>query len=129
MPITNPAALEALVAANLRESPPSISQPVEAPHKGVSKWAQLATLAGHGADAYSTIEALKNPNAVEANPLYGQHPSAGKILGVKGGTAALQMLMQHYLGKKSPGAANALGLGTGAILGGVAAHNLSLKDK
>lgn len=123
----DPKALEALVAMELKNNPPAIEAPAPADRKkGVSKWAQLATLGGHMADAGTTIHALNsNPNAMESNPIYGKHPSAGKILGIKGGTAALQMLMQHMIGKSSPKAANIMGVGTGAALGGVAASNFS----
>lgn len=129
--ITNPAALNAMVAAELAKPSAGIEAPApDAPRKGVSKWAQLATLVGHGADAASTIHTLgANPNAVETNPLYGQYPSAGKILGIKGGEAAMQMLMQHVIGKSHPGIANMLGYGTGIATGGIAAHNMSLAKK
>lgn len=117
--------LDQLVAQELAKPQAAISAP--APKKGVSKWAQLASLAGHAADAGSTIHALNN-GATEANPLYGKHPSPGKVLAIKGGSAAFQALLQHVLGKKSPGTANAIGYGTGAALGGVAINNL-LKAK
>lgn len=128
MPQFDSKALEALVAANLRESPPGISAPAP-PKKGISKWAQLATLGGHTADAMSTIHALKHPDVQELNPVYGNKPSTGKVLGVKGGSAAVQLLMQHLIGKKSPKLANFLGYGTGATLGGVAIHNLTQARK
>ena len=127
MPDLSKAALDALVASNLRESPPAISAP-ESEKKGVSKWAQLAMLAGHGIDAGTTIHALNN-GAEEANPIYGKQPSAGKVLGIKAGSAALQALMQHFIGKKSPGVANALGYGTGAALGAVGINNMINANK
>lgn len=122
-------ALDTLVADSIRENPPAVSAPPpEAKKKGVSKWAQLATLGGHMADAGTTIHAL-NQGAMETNPLYGENPSAGKVLGMKGGTAALQMLLQHFLGKKNPTAANVLGYGTGAAMGGVAGWNMAQANK
>ena len=127
MPDLSKAALDALVAANLRESPPTISAPADE-KKGVSKWAQLASIAGHGIDAGTTIHAL-NKGAMEGNPLYGEQPSAGKVLGIKAGSAALQALMQHFIGKKSPGVANALGYGTGIGLGAIGINNMINANK
>lgn len=129
MPVFDPKSLQDAVEASLANSPPGISAPAQEPaRKRVSPWAQLATGVGHGADAGSTIYAL-NHGGVEGNPIYGSRPSAGKIAAIKGGTAAMQMLMQHIIGKSHPGLANAMGFGTGAGLGGVAAHNLSMTKK
>lgn len=124
MPIFDPKSLQAAVEASLANTPPGLEAPAPDRPKHVSPWAQFATLAGHGADAASTIYALKQ-GASEANPLYGEHPSAGKVAAVKGGTAALQMLMQHFVGKSHPGLANAMGFGTGIGMGGIAAHNFN----
>lgn len=122
--------LERLVAAELAKPAPAISAPAPEQRKGVSKWAQLAALTGHGADAASTVYALKQPGMAEANPLYGSaNPSTGRVLGMKAGSAALSYLMQHLLGKKSPGLANAIGYGTGIGMGGVAAHNMMQVQK
>jgi hypothetical protein len=127
MPTFDPKSLHQAVEASLATSPAEASAPAP-PRRGVSKWAQLATLGGHAADAGSTIYAL-NHGGLEGNPIYGEHPSMGKIAAVKGGSAALQMLLQHVIGKSSPTAANVMGFGTGAALGGVAAHNLSVAKK
>ena len=124
------AALDSLVAAELNKPRVEVSAPAPPPEKkGVSKWAQLATLAGHAADAASTIHALRQPGLREGNPIFGDNPSAGKIAGVKAGGAALQMLLQHYIGKRAPKATNIIGFGTGAALGGLAAHNMIQANK
>ena len=119
------AMLDALVARELAKPQAAYEQPAqEPPKKGVSKWAQLATGIGHGIDAGTTIHAMNTPGMVETNTkVYGSHPSTGRILGIKGGSAAIQMLLQHFLGKKSPNLANALGYGTGAAMGAVGALN------
>ena len=35
------------------------------------------------ADGYTTMRALDNPDNYETNPLYGEHPSDGKIIAIK----------------------------------------------
>ena len=97
--------------------------------KSVSKWAQLATALGHGGDAASTIYGLNQDGVEEKHPLYGNHPSAAKILGIKGSTAALQMLFQHWAGKRNPKAANIAGFSTGAALGALTASNIHQANK
>lgn len=80
------------------------------------------------ADGLSTVHSISN-GATEMNPIYGKHPSAARVMGTKGAAAALQMLIQHVLGKEHPKAANILGYTTGGALGGVALHNLNQANK
>lgn len=123
------AALDALVAAELTKPQASVSAPAPPPDKkGVSKWAQLATLGGHMGDAASTIY-VQNKGGRDLNPVFGDHPSNAKVIGVKSGSAALQMLLQHLLGKRHPKLANGLGYGTGIGLGAVTAHNINVGKK
>lgn len=119
--------LERLVAEELAKPSPAATAPAPE-RKRVSPWAQLATVAGNAFDAGTTIHAL-NQGAMEGNPMYGDHPSAGKVLGIKAGTTAAQLLLQHLLGKKSPGAANAMGFATGGLMGGIGAWNLTQANK
>ena len=124
-------ALDGLVANSLKESPPAISSPAPpAENKGTSKWAILASILGDSADAFSTVQALKHPNIREANPLFGERPSAGKVIGLKAGAAALKALGEWGLGKMGhPTMGNILGYGSGAAMGGVAAQNMMQLEK
>lgn len=123
MPQFDAKSMEALVAASLRDSPPSVRAAAEPKKKGASKWALGASLLGDAADAASTVYA-RNRGAVEKNPLLGSHPSTGKVLAFKAGTGALKALLTHALGKKHPKAANILGGVNGAVNGAVAVHNV-----
>lgn len=107
-------------APDFREHPPVPNEP-----QGWSRGSRWANLLGNIADAGSTIYALQNPNAHEANPLFGEHPSAAKILAVKGAGTLLQQLLFQALAKKGhPKLANILGYTSGGVLGGIAANNI-----
>lgn len=123
----SPQALAALVAAS--NPPAEVRQAdVEAKPKKSPAWATLASVLGPLADGASTAWAMNQsgPNAriQERNPLYGSNPSAGKIMGIKAGQAALQGLLTHLIGKRSPTAAKIIGAGTGAIHGTVTGMNI-----
>lgn len=123
----DPKALQSLVAAQLQNSPPAeVREAPEQPKKGASWWAHLANAGGAAADLGSTMYALKQPGLREANPIYGDNPSMGKIMGAKAGTAALSALMMHFMPHKL---ANVMGVGSGLFQGGIAAHNLSEVNK
>lgn len=85
--------------------------PAEAPareKKPLSKAAIGALVGGHGLDAVSTLMALDR-GAVESNPLLGDQPSAGKLLGVKAGTVALSVFLAKLLANQGhPKIANAV---------------------
>lgn len=122
-------ALNELVAMELAKPQATIEAPAPTPPKKVSKWAQIATAVGAGLDTGSTIYALNKPGVEELNPIYGKHPSATKMIGIRGGLTALQMLAQDFLGKQSPKLANALGFGSGAVSTGAAIHNINAAKK
>lgn len=82
----------------------------------------LMLLGGNAADAGSTIYAL-NHGAREANPVLGSHPSAAKVLAMKGAGTAAQWLVLKLLAKEHPKLANGIAKGVGIGLGAVGAHN------
>lgn len=128
MPQFDAKALNELVARELAKPEAGVTAPAPERPKRISPWAQLATIAGHSADIGTTVHALKK-GAKEQNPIYGENPSLGKLVGIKAGGAALQVLLQQMLGKKNPKIANALGYGAGAAMAGLAAHNISQAKK
>ena len=101
--------------------------PQAAPHSGVGIGPYAAMLAGQGADAASTAYNYSRGYR-ESNPLYGQDPSLGRIMAVKGLEAGgLAMLMRQLAQHDHPTAAKLLGY-IGGIGGAVpAAINLSQK--
>jgi len=49
------------------------------------------------ADMLTTLDIAKHPNLVEENPLMGQHPSDGKVLGYFAATGVLHYLVTREL--------------------------------
>ncbi len=118
--IADPALLKLLVDADLKANPPT---PPEAKGGGLSKSSLAMLLGGNAADAASTLYALKN-GAKETNPVLGSHPSAAKLLALKGAGVGVQALLLKLLAKEHPKAANVIAKVTGGAMGGLAAHNV-----
>lgn len=83
----------------------------------------LALAAGNGLDAGSTIYAL-NHGARETNPVYGDQPSAAKVLAIKGAGTLAQYLILRALAKRHPKAANLTAKIIGGMTAGVGVKNL-----
>lgn len=80
------------------------------------------------ADMLTTLDIAKHPNLVEENPLMGQHPSDGKVLGYFAATGALHYLVTRELVRENVPAPivqtwEALGIGLEV---GMVAHNYSI---
>lgn len=123
MPMFSPDELRAAVMRKLAEEPAAAV--AEAPAKktgiGIAPYAALA--GGSLADGISTVAALKRPGTYETNPLLSG--GTAEMAAVKGGsTAALLWAMRELAKSGHPTAAKAIGYGGGALLGGLAAHNL-----
>lgn len=99
--------------------------------KRAGKWATLANIMGPLVDGASTMWAMNqsgpNMQVAEGNGIFGKNPSAGKIMGIKAGQAALQGLLSHFArgdqganGAKLSGIANA-GVGTYAAINNIRA--------
>jgi hypothetical protein len=131
------AALDALVAQNLAQdtSRSAISAPAPEKRKGAPAWAQILNIAGPIADGLSTMHVMNQSGpmadgsgyvkGVEANPIYGKNPTAGKIMAVKGGQAALSALVSHFF----PKIAKPLGVANGIVGGAAAGLNLHTANK
>lgn len=130
MPAFDPAMLRAAVMQRLAEHPDEAgaSDPNASPLKaqagiGIAPYAAVA--GGNAADLVSTRIALGRSGAREGNPMLANSSAAG-MTAAKAGSAALVMLIMRQLAKSGhPTAAKALGYGTGAGLGAVAAHNMT----
>jgi len=93
------------------------------PSEGVGPY--LALGGGTAADILSTLYGQKH-GAVESNPIYGGWFS-GKDAAMKAAMSVpMALLMRYEAAHGHPTLAKWLGYGTGAGLGGVAAHNLSV---
>ena len=57
--------------------------------KAVLIWSTLAT----AADAYTTTQALNNPNNCEMNPILGKYPSDGKVIAVAGNMLPIPFIL------------------------------------
>lgn len=123
--VADQALLDMLVAADLEANPPDKAEPTARKLDGVSKGLLIG---GNVADLGSTLYALNN-GARETNPLYGDHPSAAKLLAVKGAGTLLQYILLNKFAKHHPTAANRVAKAIGAGLGGVSAWNLSQVKK
>jgi len=80
------------------------------------------------ADMLTTLDITKHPNLVEENPLMGQHPSDGKVLGYFAATGVLHYLVTRELVRENVPTPivqtwEALGIGLEV---GMVAHNYSL---
>jgi hypothetical protein len=117
------AALGALLAfassqARADETNPNAKTPV-------TEWVyQGAALA----DMLTTLDIAKHPNLVEENPILGQHPSNGKVVGYFAATGTLHYLITRELVRESVPTPivqtwEALGIGLEV---GMVAHNYSI---
>lgn len=112
---------KASLAKYVENNPP----PAPEKKKGIGWGTRSAIYGGAGADALSTIEALKHSGLSEGNPLYGKNPSPARVVVTKG----LQALGQDLLLQKLADAghdkwAKGLGIGFGALGIGNAVNNM-----
>lgn len=84
---------------------------------------------GQAADAISTLQALKRPGTAEGNPLYGDHPSAGRVLATKAAVGAPIAFILDKLADTHPKLALALSLAGGGAGMALAAHNSRMGKK
>ena len=116
------------------------SAPVQAPKDERPNWMGRlglpALIGGQGLDAATTIAALHDPSLQEANSaLYGDHPSAARVIGLKAATMIpAGLLLDQVYRHTEPGSvkrkvalASAIGLGAVGALAG--AHNLRVMGR
>ena len=97
---------------------------------GCAGWTQgekvllAASILAAGADAYTTCNALDNPDNYEVNPMLGEHPSREQVVIYLGFTQAVTILLAHFIPSWRPWL---LGLKTG-LNTTCAIHNSRLED-
>jgi hypothetical protein len=112
----------------LREEPPEAPQPVRGDlsrknipvagyHDTRMTFAIAFGWAGTTADVVTTLKGLDSGRCREANPLFGPHPSAGRVAGISYGYTAGYTLLSLWFHSKDP-EAKAPWVGN-LILGGV----------
>lgn len=74
-------------------------------------------------DAAQTIDCSRNPTCEEANPLFGNRPSTGAVLGVKGGMAIAHYLLMRHLAHRNWKAARVAEIGTILVQGVITGLN------
>lgn len=91
----------------------------------------LPTLGGGTAmDIGTTLAVLRQPGGREMNPLYGSHPSAGRLIGTSLATTLPLAVILDQLYKKSPPGSKArkialaTAMGAGGTMVGAGIHNL-----
>lgn len=104
----------------------SNATPIEEKKKSLGTPTRAAIYGGNAVDAISTIMALKSGAGQEGNPLYGKDPSMGRIALTKG-LAALgeDFILSKLASNGHDKLAKGIGLGLGALNGGVAISNFS----
>lgn len=118
----SPEALRQVIEAMAAQPEQAQTQP--APPGTLSPLSLAMLLGGNGADAASTIYALRHDGVKEANPVYGSHPSAAKVMAIKGLGTAAQWAVLKMLAKQHPKLANGIAKGIGIGTGAVAANNI-----
>lgn len=92
--------------------------------------AQAAACAATIADGYTTVRGLER-GAVEVNPIYGHHPSAGLLIGSKVGLCAAQVVFAEWRHARHPGARDRIdtfaAVGQSAVFTGLAIHNTGVR--
>ena len=75
-------------------------------------------------DAVQTISCLDRHVCREGNPLFGSHPSPGRVVGMKVGFGVLHFVAARLLNDRNPRMARIFQIATIGIQGGVVAANL-----
>jgi hypothetical protein len=68
-------------------------------------------------DAAQTIDCAHKVTCHEANPLFGDRPSDGTVIGIKGGMAIVHLLLMRHIAHRNWKAARAAELGTILVQG------------
>ena len=123
MPAFSPEQLRAALLQVMQDKAEPVSER-KAESQGVGVGPYAALLGGEAADIGTTLAAKKR-GAVESNPLLGDFGPAA-IAGKVGTAAAMALAMRYLANHGHPTLAKALGYGSGAALGAVAAHNTTV---
>lgn len=105
---------------SLRAAPPA---PTPKRSHGKMHTALAGMAAGQAADAYTTLAALRRPGTKEANPLYGDRPSAARVIATKAAAMVPAAYVLDKLYDRKPKTALALAIGLGTLGGAVALRN------
>lgn len=102
------------------------SQPSDQTQSGGGMRTALTAMGiGDGLDAFSTIRGL-GKGLREGDPIYGSHPSIGRVLATKAADAGLGYLLDKKLYPTHPKLAEAIALMSGAGDTAAALHNFAL---
>lgn len=123
-------AARAQATQDATNTPHAVAVPDDTTKARLARWAMI--LGGQGLDAGTTIKALLDPRFKEANSIYGEHPSVGRVLATKGAIAGVGGWMTDRMAKKHPKAAmvtsGVLGL-SGLLPGLLNLHTMSSVKK
>jgi hypothetical protein len=108
-----------LPAAILACSAPAIAEP----SRGEARKWEAAYLTLSAIDAAETIHCLRHDQCEEANPLFGKHPGAAKLIAGKVALGAIHFAVFERLNGRNPRAAMRFAQVSVAVQGGVVLFN------
>jgi hypothetical protein len=91
-------------------------------HSSVMKW-EAGYLALSAIDTVQTIDCLDRGECKEGNPLFGKHPSAGKLIAAKVLFGAAHFALVNHMNERNPHAALRFVQGSVLMQGGVVGLN------
>ena len=127
MPVLTPELIARHAQAAQAEPRPTLGAMGDRNHDRLHKIGHPAVVAGNIMDLATTVQAIREGRAREANPL--MRGSTGKMVAVKAATTAAEVYLLEQLAKKHPKAAFVAALTLGGIGAGLAAHNSRVGKK
>lgn len=119
------AAMRAALLQQLDGPSAPASESAQGPQPGIGPWPYAALVGGQGADALTTMVALRQPGFREGNPL----GAKGALLGKAALTPLMALAMKRLAAGGHPTAAKVLGYGVGAAGAVPAALNVRTMRK
>lgn len=120
MPVFTPE-LIARHAQTVQAEPQPTLGSIGADHRRVHTIGLPAVIGGNVADMATTIQAIRDGRAREANPMMGK--TLGRMIATKAATTAAEAYLIEKMAKDHPKAALVLALTLGGIGAGLAVHN------
>ena len=87
---------------------------------------EIAYQALNAVDVVQTCHIIGSGKGYELNPIFGKHPSCGKLIGVKLAGGVLHYIIADHLRDRDPHAAKIFQIVTLVVQGGVVAANFRL---
>jgi hypothetical protein len=121
----------AAAAAALTVSSAASAEPWKAPPGGhtaeeyrrnATRW-EMAFVGLSVIDTLQTAECINRGRCDEGNPIYGRHPSVGKLVAIKAAGVAAHYGIFRYLNARNPINSRSWAIGAAVVTGGAVALN------